>query len=405
MGQHRMWYLHRLRPGNTEYNSVTVGMSWSKAVWISMCSLGVFEEVVRRHEVLRTTIQIDDRGEPAQVVTPHLALPLCVQDLQARLSAEEQNSRIQRAVGAERDHPFDLETGPLVRVELLILSPERNVLISNIHHIVTDGWSRSVLFSEMSVLYRALSKGEPSPLPDLPLQYADYAGWSRQRAAGGQRDQALEYWKSELAQLPPSLKLTADKEQRRDLPFAPSSVTIDLSPDLTTALKRLSRESEVTLFVTLLAAFQVLLFRSTEEPDVVVGVPYADRNIPELESLIGFVIDVMVVRTKLSGRMSFREVLQCVREKALGAQRHAQVPYEELAQLLPADRRSVSSAWFQVMLIFQNFPTASLDPPGHRNHASEHRSSNGRRQRGSDTGNQRIRVGSNRRIRIQRQPI
>ena len=359
MGQHRMWYLHRLRPGNSEYNSVTVHQL-SGLLDFDVFARS-FEEVVRRHEALRTTFQIDDRGEPAQVVTPHLALPLCVQDLQ-QFSAEEQKSRIQRAVGAERDHPFDLETGPLVRVNLLTLSPERNVLIANVHHIVTDGWSRSILFNELSALYRAFSNGEPSPLADLPFQYADYAVWSRQRAAEDNTT-ALDYWKNELAQLPPSLQLTADKEQRRDLPFAPSSVTVDLSPDLTAALKRLSRESEVTLFVTLLAAFQVLLFRSTGEPDVVVGVPYADRNIPELESLIGFVIDVMVVRTKLSGRMSFRETLRCVREKALGAQRHPQVPYEELAQLLPADRRLASSAWFQVMLIFQNFPTASLDLP------------------------------------------
>ncbi|MCP4662225.1 MAG: non-ribosomal peptide synthetase, partial [bacterium] len=329
--QQRLWFLDQFEPGSSVYNIPTV-VPLPGAVPAELLER-VFNEVVRRHESLRTTFAAT-AGRPRQVIAAELDLPLPVVDLQ-QPAAGEREAEARRLAAAEARRPFDLTRGPLVRVTLLRLAPENQVILVTIHHIVSDGWSMEVLRRELAVLFAAFLRGEPAPLPELPLQYGDFAHWQRQWLVGEVLEAELAYWRVELAGAPPCLELPCDRPRPAVQTFRGRHLGVALSRELSAALAALSREHGATMFMTLLAAFTTLLSRWTGETDVVVGSPIAGRNHKEIEDLIGFFVNTLVLRTDLAGGTAnrgptYREVLARVREVALGAYAHQDLPFEQL---------------------------------------------------------------------------
>ena len=277
------------------------------------------EEIVRRHEVLRTTFSIVE-GEPVQVIAPSPSFSLPVLDI-SHFSEGEREEEAQRLATEETRKPFDLEHGPLFRPAVIRLGEDDHVLVLTLHHIVSDGWSMGVLYRELSVLYQAFANSEPSPLPDLPIQYTDFAIWQRDWLQGEVLETQLSYWKKQLEGAPVVLNLPTDRPRPTIQSFRGASQSVELSTELTQGLKSLSRKEGVTLYMTLLAAFQTLLHRYTGQDDIVVGSPIANRNRVEIEGLIGFFVNTLVLRTDFSGNPTFRELLPRVRETGAGSLR------------------------------------------------------------------------------------
>jgi NRPS condensation-like uncharacterized protein len=244
----------------------------------------------------------------------------------------EREEEVRRLVREEAGRPFDLAQGPVFRSKLVRLEEDDHVLLLTMHHIVSDGWSMGVFHRELSMLYRAFFNGEPSPLADLSIQYADYAVWQREWLHGEVLDRQLSYWKKELKEIPAVLNLPTDRPRRAVQSHRGARQSIELSSELAQGLKQLSRKEGVTLFMTLLAAFQTLLYRYTGQQDIVIGSPIANRNRTEIEELIGFFANTLVLRTHLSGNPSFRELLKRVREVCLGAYTHQDLPFEKLVE-------------------------------------------------------------------------
>ncbi|HEY4424511.1 MAG TPA: amino acid adenylation domain-containing protein, partial [Pyrinomonadaceae bacterium] len=270
----------------------------------------------------------------------------------------------QRIADAEARLPFDLERGPLLRVRLLRLSEEEHVLLVTMHHIVSDGWSMGVLVREVGMLYPALCAGAESPLEELAIQYADYAVWQREWLSGEVLDQQLSYWREQLAGAPAVLELPSDRVRPAVQSFRGADQPFVVSERLTAALKEMSRGEGVTLFMTLLAAFKVLLYRYTGQADLVLGSPIAGRNFVETEELIGFFVNTLVLRTDLSGDPTFSELVRRVREVALEAYLHQDVPFEKLVEELQPERHTTHSPLYQVMFELQNAPLGGLELPG-----------------------------------------
>ncbi|MBI4241077.1 MAG: amino acid adenylation domain-containing protein [Candidatus Rokubacteria bacterium] len=319
-------------------------------------------EIVRRHEVLRTTFATVD-GQPVQRIAPAEPLALPVTDLTSLADAERE-AAVRRRLAEEARRPFDLSRGPLFRPALLRCGREEHVLLLPMHHIVTDAWSIGVFVRECTALYRAFSEGRPSPLPELEIQYADFAGWQREWLRGDVLEAQLAYWAGRLAGAPPVLELPTDRPRPavQSLRGARRSVTI--SSELAEALAGLARREGVTLFMLLLAAFKVLLYRYTGQEDIVVGSPVAARSRVELEGLIGFFVNMLPLRTDLSGHLSFRELLGGVREVALGAYAHQDLPVEKLIEALRPERDPSVNPLFQVVFALQNTPMPPLELPG-----------------------------------------
>jgi len=358
--QERLWFLDQLEPGNTAYGiPIAYRLQGSLDVAALEWSLN---EIVRRHEVLRATFAVVD-GRPAQVIAPEMRLTLPVEDLRG-LPEAEQEAEVERWATEEAHHPFDLAQGPLLRATLLRLNEEEHVLLLTMHHIVSDGWSMGVFNRELAVLYEAFSAGEPSPLPELPIQYADFAVWQRGWLQGEVLEEQLAYWRQHLGDDLPVLELPTDRPRPAAQSFRGAHQTFVLSNALTESLKALSRQEGVTLFTTLLAAFKTLLYRYTGQEDVVVGSPIANRNRSEIEGLIGFFVNTLVLRTDLSGNPTFRELLGRVREVTLGAHDHQDLPFEKLAEALQPERDLSHNPLFQVMFAFQNAPAEVLALPG-----------------------------------------
>jgi amino acid adenylation domain-containing protein/thioester reductase-like protein len=357
--QQRLWFFDQLEPSNPVYNiSGAVRLRGSlhrKAVEQSI------HEVVRRHEILRTTFVTVD-GRPLQVIAPALTVPLPVVDLQV-LSGEKQDAEVLRLITGEMQRPFDLSRGPLLRVNLLKLAEEEYILMLSVHHIVSDGWSTSVFVRELTALYAAFVNGVSSPLPELPVQYADYALWQREWLQGEVLEAQLAYWKQQLEDLP-ALQLPTDYPRPVVQTFHGANQQIVLPRSLTAALRALSRREGVTLFMTLLAAYQTLLFRYTDQAKFAVGIPIAGRTESKLEGLIGCFINTLALRSDLSGNPTFRELLGRVREVALGAYAHQDLPFEKLVEDLQSDRDLSRSPLFQVMFALQNVPRGQVDLPG-----------------------------------------
>ena len=358
--QQRLWFLDQLEPERATYNLCDAfRLHGSLQVAALEQSLN---EIVRRHEALRTTFATEE-GEPIQVITPTLTLHLSVVDLTDRAdSAREADP--QRIVSEEARQPFDLSGGPLLRAQLIRLGEEEHILILNLHHIVSDVWSLNVLYSELSVLYQAFSNDQPSPLSDLSLQYADYAVWQRERLQGEILDRQLAYWKKQLEDSPAVLNLPTDRPRPAEQTFRGARQTMILPQSLVDDLKKVSRQEGVTLYMTILAAFQVLLYRYTGQDTIVVGSPIAGRQYRETRNLIGFFVNTLSLKTDLSGNPRFTELLARVRRVTLEAYFHQDVPFEKVVEEVHPERNLSHSPLFQVMLAFQNIRQTAIELTG-----------------------------------------
>ncbi len=360
--QQRLWFLTQLEPTSSAYH-----MPWAARLTgtLDVEALRLaFNTIVARHEALRTTfVSVDD--SPVQVIAPTLALPLTLIDLSA-LPAAERDATAQRQIREEAHVPFDLTRGPLLRTTLVRLGPMEHLLVLTVHHIVSDGWSMGVLLRELTTLYGAFSRGEPSTLPELPIQYADYALWQREWLRGAVLDQELGYWRRQLQDAPAAIDLPTDypRPAVQDLRGGKSSLA--LSPELAEGLKALSRQEGASLFMTLLAGFNVLLGLHGGQDDLVIGVPVAGRNRVETEGLIGFFLNSLALRTRLAGNPTFRELLSQVRQVALGAYAHQDFPFEKLVEELQPERDLSRTPIFQVFFNMENAATSRLDWPGLR---------------------------------------
>jgi amino acid adenylation domain-containing protein len=352
--QERLWFLDQLTPGTPVYN---VAGTTSLATWLDVDALErSLNEIVRRHEALRTTFAAID-GQPMQLIAPTLTMPLRVIDLQ-HLSGAECQAEAERLARAEAVQPFDLAHGPLLRA-LLLRRTHDHLLVLVMHHIISDGWSIGIFFSELTALYETFSTGRPSLLPEIPLQYADFAEWQHRRLQGETLARLLSYWREQLQDPLATMALPADHARPPMQSFRGALETFTLSAPVMASLKALSQQESATLFMALLAAFKVLLQRYTRLDDVVVGSPIANRNRPEIEGIIGFFVNTLILRTDLSGNPSFRELLRRVREVTLGAYSHQDLPFEKLVEELKPERRLNHNPLFQVMFVFQNIPTHS----------------------------------------------
>ncbi|HEX8146261.1 MAG TPA: condensation domain-containing protein, partial [Pyrinomonadaceae bacterium] len=357
--QQRLWFLEQLEPGTPLYN-VPAGVRLRGPLDVEALSRAL-SEVVRRHEALRTTFAEAD-GRPAQVIAEAGDFALPLEDLSG-LSAEAREGEAARLLSEEARRPFDLRRGPLLRARLLRLSGQEHVVVLVMHHIISDGWSSGVLVGELSALYAAFSRGEGSPLAGLPVQYADYAVWQREHLAGETLDGQLSYWRERLAGVP-ILELPTERPRTAARTHAGATHSFKVPDAVGQRLKELSLREDVTLFMTMLAAFNVLLYRYSNQEDIAVGTPIAGRRLPELEGLIGFFVNTLVLRTDLSGDPSFRELLGRVREVTLGAYTHQDVPFERLVEELRPERSPRHQPLFQAAFALQNSPRETLELPG-----------------------------------------
>ncbi|HEX5718866.1 MAG TPA: condensation domain-containing protein, partial [Thermoanaerobaculia bacterium] len=358
--QQRLWFLDRFEPGGAAYNiPAAVGLDGRLAPAVLERAV---REVERRHEALRTTFA-ESGGQPVQVVSPEPRLDLPLVDLR-RLPGAQGELEARRLAASEALRPFDLEAGPLVRAKLLRLGETEHVALVTFHHIVADGWSMGLFLEELAALYGAFSRAEPSPLPELPIQYADFALWQRSWLAGEVLSSELGYWRRQLAGAPRSLELPTDRPRPAAQTFRGRSLPVSLSPELTGAVARLGSRAGVTPFMTLLAAFQALMGRLARTEDVVVGTPIAGRNRRETESLIGFFVNTLVLRTDLGGDPTASELLGRVRQTALSGYAHQDVPFERLVEELQPERDLSFHPLFQVVFVLQNAPRGSFELPG-----------------------------------------
>ncbi|HEX8696900.1 MAG TPA: amino acid adenylation domain-containing protein, partial [Longimicrobium sp.] len=348
--QERLWFLDRLEPGSTTYN---LPVAWRLGGMLDRAALErALGEIVRRHESLRTVFAEVD-GSPVQVVVPFGGFALPVEDLSG-LSEVDREAAVGRRAGEEAGRAFDLSAGPLFRAALLRVDEEDHVLLLSMHHVVSDEWSMGVLFRELSALYAAYLAGGESPLPELAVQYADYAVWQREQLAGEVLDRQLSYWTERLAGAPELLELPTDRPRPPARTYQGATVPVSFAPELLERLQTLGRSEGATLYMTLLGAFQVLLSKYSGSEDIVVGSPIAGRTRREVEELIGFFVNTLVLRTDLSGDPSFRDVLRRVREVTLGAYEHQEVPFEKLVAELRPERSLSHAPIFQVMFTLQN---------------------------------------------------
>ncbi|MGB7951165.1 MAG: amino acid adenylation domain-containing protein [Candidatus Binatia bacterium] len=350
--QQRLWFLDRYEPGKPFYN-ISQGLRLSGRLDIEALERSL-NEIIRRHEVLRTTFSMEE-DEPVQRIAQPVNRSLARIDLRDR-AVSEREDEARRIASEEARRPFDLGRGPLFRATLVRLGEDDHVLVLTVHHIVADGWSMAVLNGELAVLYEAFRHSEPSPLSELPIQYADYAVWQREWLQGEVLDGQVSYWKKQLEGAPAVLDLPTDRPRPAVQSYRGARSSFELSKELTEQLKALSRKENATLFMTLLAAFQALLYRYTGQQDIVVGSPIANRSRVEIEGLIGFFVNTLVLRTDLSGNPSFRELLRRVRKTALEAYDHQDLPFEKLVEELNPERSLSHSPLFQVMFVLQNVP-------------------------------------------------
>ncbi|MFY9550094.1 MAG: amino acid adenylation domain-containing protein, partial [Thermoanaerobaculia bacterium] len=348
--QQRLWFLDRLDPGLPFYNiRLAFRVRGSLDVEALGQALGTIQE---RHEVLRSVFVLAD-GNPVQVVDPPRASSLSVVDLVA-LAPAAREAEARRLAQEESQRPFDLARGPLLRAMLLRLAEQEHVLFVTVHHAVFDGWSVEIFERELAVLYEAYHEGRPSPLPALPIQYADFAVWQREWLSGKILEEQFSYWKRQLEGAPAVLELPASNLRPARQSFRGATETVSISQELADAIRLLGQREGATLFMTLLAAFKVLLLRHSGQEYIVVGSPVAGRNRSEIEGLIGFFVNTLVLRTDLSGDPTFRELLGRVREVAIEAYAHQDLPFEKLVEELNPERDLSRAPVFQVFFNMLN---------------------------------------------------
>ncbi|MDA9762113.1 amino acid adenylation domain-containing protein, partial [Desulfobacterales bacterium] len=358
--QQRLWFLHQLEPDSHAYNiTFSYRLQGSLDVTAFEHSLN---EIVKRHEALRTTF-VSVNGEPTQVISSSVELPLSVLGMEG-LPEDEKEKKVHSAVFEESRHNFDLSKGPVFRTTLLRCSATEYFFIFVVHHIAFDGWSAGVFLRELGLLYTAFSAGQPSPLSELPIQYADYAVWQREWLQGGVLEDQLGYWKQQLGSEIPVLQLPTDRPRPAVQTSRGATESFLLAKELKNKLNKLSQREGVTLFMTLLAAYHTLLYRYTEQADFAIGSPIANRNRSEIENLIGFFVNTLVLKSNISDDPSFKELLGRVRETTLGAYDHQDLPFEKLVEELQPVRDMSYSPLFQVMFVLQNVSMEPGEFPG-----------------------------------------
>lgn len=355
--QERLWFLDRLAPENPCYNT-SVALHIEEPLDLAVMERAL-NEVIRRHSALRTNFKEVD-GEPVQVVAPRLTLPLRVIDI-PQLPEPERQAEVLRIATEEARRPYNLATDPLVRVSFLRLSERHHVFLLGMHHIISDGWSAGVFTRELIALCGAFALGQPSPLPELRVQYADFAVWQRNWLQGEMLAEQLAYWKKQLAGVP-TLELPTDHPRLAVASFRGATHAFSLPASLASGLTALGRDEGATAFMTLLTAFTVLLHRYSSQDDIVVGVPIANRERTEIEGLIGFFVNMLPMRTDLSGDPSFREVLRRVREMSLKAYAHQSMPFERLVEELQPERDPSRNPLFQVTFQLFKLPDSVAGP-------------------------------------------
>ncbi len=354
--QERMWILSQLQPDSPVYNVLrTIRIKGPIDVMTLTKSLN---EIVRRHEILRTSFQEID-GQLLQVISPHQELELAVTALSNHPETEREALSLELAIKTGQQI-FDLRKPSLLSVKLLRLGEQDNILIVVMHHIVSDGWSMQVLMRELGQIYEAYARRERSPLEELPVQYADYAVWQRQWLQGELLDEQLRYWSQRLAGAPDQVSISSDRARPTVMSGRGGVERLEVSQEVSGRLKEMSRGEGATIFMTMLAAFNVLLMRYSGQVDIVVGTPIANRTRGEVEPLIGFFVNTLVIRTELSGEPTFKQLLGRVREACVGAYAHQDLPFERLVEELQPDRNLSRSPLFQVAFSLHSSSDSSL---------------------------------------------
>ncbi|WP_242295072.1 condensation domain-containing protein, partial [Bacillus cereus group sp. BfR-BA-01381] len=326
--QQRLWFLDQLEPGNVSYN-IPAAISFKGTLNVQALNQSI-NEIIRRHEILRTVFkEVEDK--PVQVVMPFQQKNIEVIDL-TKLVKEKKEYEKNELIKKEAHRAFDLNKGPLIRECLIKLDELEHILMLNMHHIISDGWSMDVIIKELSTLYEDFCSGGSSSLSELSIQYADFAVWQRDWLQAGTLEKQLAYWKEQLGGELPVLNLPIDRPRTVKQTYQGSIERLVLSKQLTQKVRSLSKQEGTTLFMTLLAAFKTLLYRYTGQEDIIVGSPIANRNRSEIEGLVGFFVNTLPLRTKLSGDKTFREVLKLIRETSLEAYAHQDVPFEKLVE-------------------------------------------------------------------------
>jgi hypothetical protein len=358
--QERLWFIHQWNPHNPAHNiSLTIRIKGQLDLDLLLKSCA---EIILRHEPLRTTFEMA-KGTSVQIVSPTPPLVFALVDLE-QLAAAEQETLVPQLVREEARQPFDLTTGPVYRALMLRLDAQAHVLVLTTHHIVTDGWSLQVLVRELGAAYTGFVTGTPVRFADLPIQYVDYAVWQRQNLQGAELEKQIAYWKQQLDPMPAVLELPTDRPRPPVQTYCGASYSFTLSRPLTEAIKALSRREGTTLFMTLLAAFKTLLYRYCGQKDIVVGSPIANRNRAEIEDLVGFFVNMLVLRTDFSGDPNFGELLKRVREISLAAFTHCDMPFEKLVEELHPERDMSRNPLFQVVFAFQDTLGGRWELPG-----------------------------------------
>jgi amino acid adenylation domain-containing protein len=357
--QQRLWFLDQMAPGSTAYN--VTGAYHLRGRLDAAALERALDEVRRRHESLRTVFRVHG-GEPEQVVLPWRPAPLPVTELSAMPRAEQEAATDVR-VAEMAGTPFDLAAGPLFRAELVRLGPEEHVLAFGVHHVVSDGWSLGVFNRELRTLYEAFAVGLPSPLPELEIQYADFAVWQREQLAGEALEQQVAFWRDALRDAP-VLDLPTDRPRPPTQTFRGAAHELLFPRALVERLRAVGEREGATPFMVLMAAWQLLLARWSGQDDVVVGTPVAGRNRREIEGLIGFFVNTLAIRVDLSGRPDFRELVRRVREASFAAYAHQDLPFEKIVEELKPERDPSRSPVFQVVFALQNAPGDSMKSPG-----------------------------------------
>jgi non-ribosomal peptide synthetase component F/acyl carrier protein len=352
--QQRLWFMDQLEPGNPFYNiSSAVRLSGRLDLPVLRQALG---EVIRRHEVLRT-IFVPRDGGAVQVILPPAPPSLPAFDLSA-LPAAARDAEVRKLVSQAALRAFDLARGPLLECRIVHLGEMEHVLTLSMHHIVSDGWSSGILVRELVTFYESFLRGEPSPLPELPIQYADFSVWQQQWLRGEVYDDQISYWLKQLAGAPGLIQLSTDHPRPPVQSFRGDRYEFELPSELAERLRHLGRSEDCTLFMTLLAGFQTLLHHYSGDEDILVGAPISYRNWAEIEGLIGFFVNTLVYRTGFSGDPTFRELLARVRKVVLGAFAHQHIPFEKLVEELRPVRSPSHQPLYQVGMVLQ--------PPGNR---------------------------------------
>jgi acyl carrier protein len=348
--QARLWVMDQLMEGGGAYN-VPAAMRLTGRLNRAVLEQSI-REIIRRHEVLRTVI-VTEGGEARQEVRSGGEVSIEEIDI-SQLLEEMTTEQVERLVRQESCRGFDLARGPLMRVKVIKQGKEQQVLAVTMHHIVTDGWSMSVMIEEMRKLYEAYSRGEESGLEELKIQYADYAQWQRQWLVEELIEKQLHYWKHQLAGAPRKLRLLTDDSMPRKHEYRGSAIVFEIDEEVTDGLKQLCRREGVSMFMMLLAAYNVFLYRYTGQTDILIGTPVANRNREDIENLIGFFANMLVIRTDLSANPGFRDLLKSVRKVTLEAYAHQDLPFEKLVEALQPDRDLSLAPFFQVVFTLQS---------------------------------------------------